>query len=195
MQIRALRKAIIDDIAGALKPDPFKAVIAGPRTATVDWINTQTRHAPLCIVAWIGIRRMGRMPDGRFTGPLQMAAHVIAQEVSVRNPADEVVMDLAERLMNHIELNTFGLDNTEPAQVTSCEYVWDHVVDNKGFAVATVLWDQKVLFGTNNLEAALAAEYGPPSMIPEAIINGQSLLIPDPDAADPLGDNPYRLTE
>ncbi len=205
MAILEFRNNVIDCIRSALAGEgrPFRSVGPSPRAVTPEWIAEISRRAPACMVAFIGIQRMERMPDGRFLGPLQMAAHVVAEDHKNR-PAHDAVVTLIEKLMNYIELNKFDVDGitphelhdtTTPASIRAVEYQWDTRLDSKGYAVASIMWDQPIMFGRNVAAEMANTDWNDPGqlVINQAVIAGTntgtgaapSMTIPAPAPTAP----------
>jgi hypothetical protein len=157
MNIRTFRNAIVTNLRQALVPNTFAQVTVAPRAVTVEWIASVARRSPVCMVSFIGIKKMERMANGQLLGPLQMAVHVVAEDFKEK-PAHEKVLDLIDAVVNHVEGNTFG--TTSPAQIDSVEYVWDQRVEEKGYAVASIIWDQPLILGRSFAAEDIAAQWG-----------------------------------
>jgi hypothetical protein len=205
MAILQFRNTVIECIRANLvgNSKPFRSVGPSPRAVTPEWIAEVSRRAPAVMVAFIGIQRMERMPNGKFIGPLQMAAHVVAED-HANNPAHDAVVNLVEVLLNYIELNNFDVEGitpaaarntTTPASIRTVEYQWDARLDNKGYAVASIMWDQPIIFGRSIASELAVADWHAPEdvVINQAVIAGtntlttasSSVIVPPPPLTNP----------
>ena len=165
LAIRSYRDVVVSDLRAAFVggapntlQSTFKSVSTSPRRITPAWIAHVSRGFPACFVAWSGVPRMDRLSAGQLVGPHHMCIHVLAEEWRA-NPAHDAVIDLAEIVSTHIERRVFG--DSGPAVTTAIEYVWDEIVDNKGYALASVIFEQALPFGANLQAREAATDWGP----------------------------------
>lgn len=120
-------------------------------TFGVETLNRFMDICPAARISFLGMRNINRNNVGQIVGPCTMAVFIATKD-PFNNEAYGPALDLAEKVVDFIDMNTFGLEYCAAAEVTDIEPIYSEAVDKLGAALITITFRQEVTIGRSRHE-------------------------------------------
>lgn len=103
-------------------------------------------NTPSARVSFIGMRAMKRNNVGQMTGPVSMSVFIAAKDPLV-GQAFGPAIEIAERVADFIDFNSFGLPYASVALINEIEPMYSEQIDELGVGIAAISFVQEVTIG------------------------------------------------
>lgn len=137
-----------DTIAEKIKEAIPEIRDTGPHAGAfnIEAVKRFSMITPSARVVFLNMRKIKRNNVGHLIGPATMVVFLVTKDPFI-NRGFAPALDLAERVADEIELNTWGLDYCAGAQVREIEPYYSAEIDKIGVAVTCVTFSQEIQIG------------------------------------------------
>jgi hypothetical protein len=156
LTLRAYRDAVADAIQEGVPELRDVKVHIG--SFGVETVNRFSDVSPAARISFLGMRNINRNNVGQLVGPCMMAVFIATKD-PYQNEAYGPALDLAERVADFLDMNTFGLSYCAAAEVTDIEPIYSEAMDKTGSAIVTITFKQEVTIGRSRHEVDEQAFY------------------------------------
>jgi hypothetical protein len=120
----------------------------GPHAGSfnIEAVKRFSMITPSARVVFLNMRKIARNNIGHLIGPATMVVFLVTKDPFI-NRGFAPALDLAERVADVIELNTWGFDWCAAAQVREIEPYYSEEIDKIGVAVTGITFTQEIQIG------------------------------------------------